>query len=112
VAVNGRPPESLGARPTFQRLSALHPDEQIVLECGLERRGQPDYTNRIIDLLCPFGKGQRALIVAPSKAGKTMVLQAIAEGVVKNYPDSALMILLVDERPEEVTEMENTGSAR
>jgi transcription termination factor Rho len=109
VAVNGRPPESLGPRPTFQRLSALHPDEQIVLECGLERRGQPDYTNRIIDLLCPFGKGQRALIVAPSKAGKTMVLQAIAEGIVKNYPDSQLMILLVDERPEEVTEMENTG---
>jgi transcription termination factor Rho len=109
VAVNGRPPEALGPRPTFQRLSALHPDEQIVLECGLERRGQPDYTNRIIDLLCPFGKGQRALIVAPSKAGKTMVLQAIAEGIVKNYPDSQLMILLVDERPEEVTEMENTG---
>jgi transcription termination factor Rho len=109
VAVNSRPPESLGQRPNFQRLSALHPDEQIVLECGLERRGQPDYTNRIIDLLCPFGKGQRALIVAPSKAGKTMVLQAIAEGIVKNYPDSRLMILLVDERPEEVTEMENTG---
>jgi transcription termination factor Rho len=108
-AVNGRPPEALGQRPNFQRLSALHPDEQIVLECGMERRGQPDYTNRIIDLLCPFGKGQRALIVAPSKAGKTMVLQAIAEGVVKNYPDSRLMILLVDERPEEVTEMENTG---
>jgi transcription termination factor Rho len=109
VSVNGRPPEELGQRPTFQRLSALHPDEQIVLECGLERRGQPDYTNRIIDLLCPFGKGQRALIVAPSKAGKTMVLQAISEGIVKNYPDSLLMVLLVDERPEEVTEMENTG---
>jgi transcription termination factor Rho len=109
VAVNDRPPESLGQRPNFQRLSALHPDEQIVLECGLTRRGQPDYTNRIIDLLCPFGKGQRALIVAPAKAGKTMVLQAIAEGIVKNYPDSRLMILLVDERPEEVTEMENTG---
>jgi transcription termination factor Rho len=108
-AVNGRPPETLGQRPNFQRLSALHPDEQIVLECGMERRGQPDYTNRIIDLLCPFGKGQRALIVAPAKAGKTMVLQAIAEGVVKNYPDSRLLILLVDERPEEVTEMENTG---
>ncbi len=109
VSVNGRPPEELGQRLNFQRLSALHPDEQIVLECGLERRGQADYTNRIIDLLCPFGKGQRALIVAPSKAGKTMVLQAIAEGIVKNYPDSSLMILLVDERPEEVTEMENTG---
>ena len=107
--VNGRPPEELGQRPNFQRLSALHPDEQIILECGLERRGQPDYTNRVIDLLCPFGKGQRALIVAPAKAGKTMVLQAIAEGVVKNYPDSELLILLVDERPEEVTEMEQCG---
>ncbi|HUG41818.1 MAG TPA: transcription termination factor Rho [Longimicrobiales bacterium] len=107
--VNGRPPEALGQRLTFQRLAALHPDEQIILECGMERRGQPDYTNRVIDLLCPFGKGQRALIVAPAKAGKTMVLQAIAEGVVKNYPDSELLILLVDERPEEVTEMEQCG---
>ncbi|MBW3554685.1 MAG: transcription termination factor Rho [Gemmatimonadetes bacterium] len=109
VAVNGRPPEDIGTRPNFQRLSALHPDEQIILECGMERRGQPDYTNRVIDLLCPFGKGQRALIVAPAKAGKTMVLQAIAEGVVKNYPDAELLILLVDERPEEVTEMEQCG---
>ena len=109
ATVNGRPPESLGSRPNFQRLSALHPDEQIILECGLERRGQPDYTNRVIDILCPFGKGQRALIVAPAKAGKTMVLQAIAEGIVKNYPDSDLLILLVDERPEEVTEMEQCG---
>ena len=109
VAVNDRVPEDLGARPNFQRLSALHPDEQLVLECGLTRRGQADYTNRIIDLLCPFGNGQRALIVAPAKAGKTMVLQAIAEGIVTNYPESRLMILLVDERPEEVTEMENTG---
>jgi transcription termination factor Rho len=109
VGVNSRPPEELGHRPNFQRLSALHPDEQLVLECGLERRGKPDYTNRVIDLLCPFGKGQRALIVAPAKAGKTMVLQAIAEGIVTNYPESDLMILLVDERPEEVTEMENCG---
>ncbi|HSH46867.1 MAG TPA: transcription termination factor Rho [Longimicrobiales bacterium] len=107
--VNGQPPESLGHRPNFQRLSALHPDEQIILECGLERHGRVDYTNRIIDLMCPFGKGQRALIVAPAKAGKTMVLQAIAEGVVTNYPDSKLLILLVDERPEEVTEMEQGG---
>ena len=109
LAVNDRPAEEMKPRPDFTRLSALHPDEQIVLECGLERRGKPDYTNRIIDLLCPFGKGQRALIVAPAKAGKTMVLQAIAEGVVTNYPKAELLILLVDERPEEVTEMENTG---
>ena len=91
------------------RLSALHPDQQLKLECGLTRRGQPDYTNRIIDLFCPLGKGQRAMIVAPSKAGKTMVLQAIAEGIVKNDPDCLVMILLVDERPEEVTEMEACG---
>ncbi|MGH7481634.1 MAG: transcription termination factor Rho [Longimicrobiales bacterium] len=107
--VNGRAPEDLGGRPDFNRLSAQHPNERLTLAFGLERRGQPDFTNRIIDLFCPLGKGQRALIVAPSKAGKTMVLQAIAEGVVRNYPDSTLLILLVDERPEEVTEMEMCG---
>jgi transcription termination factor Rho len=108
-AVNGQPPDQMSRRPDFQRLSALHPNEQLMLECGLMRRGQPDYTNRVIDLFCPLGKGQRAMIVAPSRAGKTMVLQAIAEGIVKNYPKSTLYILLVDERPEEVTEMENCG---
>ncbi|UCG76500.1 MAG: transcription termination factor Rho [Gemmatimonadota bacterium] len=108
-AVNGRPPEQLGHRRQFQRLSAQHPDEQLLLECGLTRGGRTDYTNRVIDLFCPLGKGQRALIVAPAKAGKTMVLQAIAEGIVHNYPDSSLLILLVDERPEEVTEMEACG---
>ncbi len=107
--VNGQPPESLGQRPEFASLGAIHPNEQLVLDCGLTRRGQRDYTNRVIDLLCPFGKGQRALIVAPAKAGKTMVLQAVAEGVVKNYPGCQLLILLVDERPEEVTEMEMCG---
>ncbi len=107
--VNGQPPEQMTRRPEFHRLSALHPKEQLMLECGLRRRGQPDYTNRVIDLFCPLGKGQRAMIVAPARAGKTMVLQAVAEGIVKNYPDSALYILLVDERPEEVTEMENCG---
>jgi transcription termination factor Rho len=103
------PPEDLAHRPQFSRLSALHPDRQLILECGLERNGKLDYTNRIIDLICPFGIGQRALIVSPAKAGKTMVLQAIAEGVAKNRPDIKIFILLVDERPEEVTEMESTG---
>ncbi|MFV2074212.1 MAG: transcription termination factor Rho [Thermoanaerobaculales bacterium] len=107
--VNGFPPEDLGHRPQFSRLSALHPNHQLILECGLERNGQPDYTNRIIDLICPLGVGQRALIVSPAKAGKTMVLQAIAEGISKNRPDVKIYILLVDERPEEVTEMESTG---
>ena len=108
--INGVPAEEMPRnRPQFNRLSALHPDQQLKLECGLERRGKADYTNRIIDLFCPLGKGQRAMIVAPAKAGKTMVLQAIAEGIVKNHPDALVMILLVDERPEEVTEMEACG---
>ena len=108
-SVNGCPPEDLGNRRRFDRLSAQHPDRRLRLECGLERRGQPDYTNRIIDLICPMGTGQRSLIVAPAKAGKTMVLQAVAEGISKNHPDCRILILLVDERPEEVTEMEATG---
>jgi transcription termination factor Rho len=108
LSVNDMPPEEAGQRPEFHRLSALHPKDQLVLECELDRRAT-DYTNRIIDLFCPFGKGQRAMIVAPAKAGKTMVLQAVAEGVVKNFPQATVLILLVDERPEEVTEMEMCG---
>ena len=107
--VNDRPPDDVKRRPEFQRLSAMHPDHQLVMECGRTVRGQPDYTNRVIDLFCPLGKGQRAMIVAPAKAGKTTVLQAIAEGVVTNNPECHLLILLVDERPEEVTEMESIG---
>ena len=109
LTINERPLASIQDRPDFNRLRAIHPDEQIELACDLIRLGQPDYTNRVIDLLCPFGKGQRALIVAPPKAGKTMILQAIAEGIAKNYPDTTLIILLVDERPEEVTEMVACG---
>ncbi|MCZ6856737.1 MAG: transcription termination factor Rho [Gemmatimonadetes bacterium] len=107
--VNGRPPESLGHRAVFKDLGAQHPKEQLTLECGRTYHGQPDETNRVIDLLCPFGKGQRALIVSPPKAGKTTILQAVAEGIATNYPECALYIVLVDERPEEVTEMESTG---
>ena len=108
-AVNDKSPDSLAPRPEFERLGAQHPDEQLTLECGRTYRGQPDFTNRVLDLLCPMGKGQRALIVSPPKAGKTMVLQAIAQGIATNYPDSKLFIVLVDERPEEVTEMEMAG---
>ncbi|NNF38549.1 MAG: transcription termination factor Rho [Gemmatimonadetes bacterium] len=108
-AVNGRPPEDAKNRPDFDRLSAMHPDEQLMLECGRTIMGRPDYTNRVIDLFCPLGKGQRAMIVAPAKAGKTTVMQSIAEGIVTNHPDCTLLILLVDERPEEVTEMESVG---
>jgi len=107
--VNGEPPASLQHRPTFNRLSAQHPDEQLKLECDVLYRGQPDYTNRVIDLFCPFGKGQRAMIVSPAKSGKTTVLQRVAEGIVRNHPDVTLLVLLVDERPEEITEMEMAG---
>jgi transcription termination factor Rho len=107
--VNGRPPADMRRRPEFGRLGAIHPNEQLRLECSLVRQGQPDFTNRVIDILCPFGKGQRALIVAPAKAGKTMVLQSIAQGISANYPAAALFVLLVDERPEEVFEMEAMG---
>ncbi len=107
--VNGAPPDGAASRPDFNRLSALHPRHQLKLECGREFGGEPDLTNRVIDLFCPLGKGQRAMIVAPAKAGKTTILQAIAEGVSKNHPECELLVLLVDERPEEVTEMEAAG---
>jgi transcription termination factor Rho len=109
TSVNGQPPEAARARARFHDLTAIHPKEQLILDCGLHRLGSPDYTNRVIDLLCPQGLGQRSMIVAPAKAGKTMVLQALAEGIVKNHPEAKLFILLVDERPEEVTEMEACG---
>jgi transcription termination factor Rho len=109
TAINGRPPDAVRDRPDFKGLGAIHPTDLLRLECGMVRQGQPDFTNRVVDLLCPLGKGQRALIVAPAKAGKTMVLQAIAEGVSTNYPEAGLFILLVDERPEEVFEMEAAG---
>lgn len=107
--VNGIPPEELPRRPHFTQLSAQHPDQHLRLECGRTVHGRIDPTNRVIDLFCPLGRGQRAMIVAPSKAGKTTVLQAVAEGVVRNHPECRLLILLVDERPEEITEMEACG---
>lgn len=107
--VNGIAPEELPRRPLFSQLGAQHPNEALTLECGRTIGGRPDPTNRVIDLFCPFGKGQRAMIVAPSKAGKTTILQAVAEGIVANHPDCHLMILLVEERPEEITDMEMCG---
>jgi transcription termination factor Rho len=107
--VNGKPPEEAKKRLEFDRLSALHPNEQLRLECEITAPGGPDFTNRVIDLFCPLGKGQRAMIVAPAKAGKTTVLQRVAEGVVRNHPECTLLMLLVDERPEEITEMEMCG---
>jgi transcription termination factor Rho len=109
TAVHGKSLDHLRERPEFSRLGAVHPNEQLMLEANTSQPGQTDFTNRVIDLLCPLGKGQRALIVAPAKAGKTMVLQSIAQGVSLNYPHADLFILLVDERPEEVFEMEAAG---
>jgi transcription termination factor Rho len=110
TSVNGEPPEAARSRPKFDQLRATHPDERLMLEIIEEKdtRGVNGVgvTNRILDLVVPLGKGQRALIVAPSKAGKTMLLQAVMTGVAVNYPEAELIVLLVDERPEEVTEMQ------
>ncbi len=102
--VNGRAPgETEEQRPDFENLTPLFPDEQLVLET------EPgELSTRIIDLLAPIGKGQRGLIVSPPKAGKTVLLQKIANAVITNHPEAHLMILLVDERPEEVTDMERS----
>jgi transcription termination factor Rho len=98
--VNGADPALAFNRPEFEKLTPLHPDERLFLET--ERHL---LTTRVIDLIMPVGKGQRALIASPPKAGKTSVLQAIAKGISVNYPDCHLMVVLVDERPEEVTDM-------
>ena len=99
ATVNGRPP---AARPDFYRLTPLHPTDRLRLEV-------PDLlANRVIDLVMPIGKGQRALVVAPPKAGKTTVLRQIAEGVTRNHPECHLMVVLVGERPEEVTDIRRT----
>jgi transcription termination factor Rho len=111
TAVNGRDPMLARGRVDFSSLPASYPDERLQLEVegGTRIAGRKDHTNRIIDLIAPLGKGQRALIVAPAKAGKTTVLQNIMEGIAVNYPEAVLLVLLVDERPEEVTEMEMLG---
>ena len=109
TTINERPAAELATRPDWERLGAIHPKEMLNLESKLIRQGQPDFTTRVIDLLCPFGKGQRALIVAPAKGGKTMVLEAIAAGITVNHSAAALFILLVDERPEEIFEIEAAG---
>ncbi len=102
-SVNGLPPEKIRTLPTFDELTVINPMEMIRMETSPER-----YTTRIIDMMCPVGKGQRGLIVAPPRAGKTTFLQHIADSVVKNHPDIKLILLLVDERPEEVTEFRAT----
>ena len=101
--INGLEPERAKDRPDFAKLIPLYPQERLRLETdpGI-------MTTRIIDLVAPIGKGQRGLIVSPSKAGKTMILQAIANAITKNNPECHLMVVLVDERPEEVTDMQRT----
>jgi transcription termination factor Rho len=101
--VNGLDPETSRARPEFSKLVPLYPQDRLRLETD-----PGVLTTRIIDLVAPIGKGQRGLIVSPSKAGKTMILQAIANAITKNNPECHLMVVLVDERPEEVTDMQRT----
>ncbi len=101
--VNGKNPEDAKERPHFPALTALYPDEQIKLETHKTR-----LATRMIDIFAPVGFGQRGLIVAPPKAGKTSVIKEIANGISKNYPDVELIVLLIDERPEEVTDIERS----
>ena len=101
--VNGRPPEEAKKRRKFEDMTALFPDEKL----RLENEDDPtDMTSRIIDLICPIGKGQRGLIVSPPKAGKTTVMKTIATSIERNNPEVRLIVLLIDERPEEVTDMQ------
>ncbi|MDB9974964.1 transcription termination factor Rho [Candidatus Thioglobus sp.] len=104
--VNEDSPESVRNRIPFSSLTPLHPNERLGLELG--NGGTEDITARVIDLVAPIGKGQRGLLVAPPKAGKTMILQNIASSIAVNHPECELIVLLIDERPEEVTEMERT----
>ncbi len=104
--VNEDQPENVRNRIPFASLTPLHPNERLNLELG--NGGTEDITARVIDLVAPFGKGQRGLIVSPPKAGKTMIMQNIASSISVNHPDCELIVLLIDERPEEVTEMERT----
>jgi len=101
--INGLDPEQAKTRPEFNKLVPLYPQDRLRLESD-----PGNMTTRIIDLISPIGKGQRGLIVSPPKAGKTMILQAIANAITKNNPECHLMVVLVDERPEEVTDMQRT----
>lgn len=101
--VNNRPPEDVVRRPKFQRLTPIYPDERFKLETS-----RNELSTRIIDLIAPIGKGQRGMIVSPPKAGKTILLQKIANAIATNDPAAKLIVLLIDERPEEVTDMQRS----
>ena len=103
--VNGVPAEELRTRPRFDDLVPIYPDERLKLE---NARSKNDFAIREIDLIAPIGKGQRGMIVSPPKAGKTTLLKKIANSISENYPDVTLMVLLIDERPEEVTDMQRS----
>ncbi|SFE33778.1 transcription termination factor Rho [Paracidovorax wautersii] len=105
-AVNGGPPEQNKHKVMFENLTPLFPKEQMKLERDI--KGDENITGRIIDIVAPIGRGQRALVVAPPKSGKTVMMQHIAHAITANNPDVHLMVLLVDERPEEVTEMQRS----
>ncbi len=101
--LNFEEPEKSRQKTRFDNLTPLYPDEMMALE-----REDHDRTSRVVDLFAPIGKGQRGLIVAPPRAGKTMILQNIANSITENYPDTKLIVLLIDERPEEVTDMQRS----
>jgi transcription termination factor Rho len=105
--INGLSPEHNKHKIMFENLTPLFPKEQMRLERDAFK-GEENITGRVIDIIAPIGKGQRALIVAPPKSGKTVMMQSIAHALTANYPEVTLMVLLVDERPEEVTEMQRT----
>ncbi len=102
--INFEPPENAKTKVLFENLTPLHPTERLRMERGNGSR--EDITARVIDIVAPVGKGQRGLIIAPPKAGKTIMLQNIAQSIASNHPECYLIVLLIDERPEEVTEME------
>jgi transcription termination factor Rho len=107
--INFESPEKAKNKIAFDNLTPLYPDEQLKMETEKTKTEKnPDLTQRIIDLIAPIGKGQRSLIISPPKAGKTIMLQNIAHSIAINYPECYLMVLLIDERPEEVTDMQRT----
>ena len=107
--INFEEPEKSKHKIAFDNLTPLYPNKQIELEVESTKvEKKPDLTSRLIDLVSPIGKGQRSLIISPPKAGKTMILQSIANSITANHPECYLMVLLIDERPEEVTDMQRT----
>ena len=107
--INFEEPDKSRHKIAFDNLTPLYPDKQLVMEVEMTKiEKKPDLTPRLIDLVSPIGKGQRSIIISPPKAGKTMILQSIANSIAKNYPECYLIVLLIDERPEEVTDMQRT----